>query len=567
MGSSRRSACRYPSTLAAAVCAAICATPPHAVAQIIPDAGSTLRQVQPPTLTLPRRPAPDAEIEAPVPSVLQPAPDIRFLLKEFRIAGATVFRDAELQPLLQDLLGCEVGIAELGEAVGRVTRFYSERGYPLATAYLPAQDITNGIVEIVILEGRFGNINLLNPTRVRDGVIASYLAPLTGRVVEDAALERQLLLVYDLPGVVPDKAALAPGQVVGETDMRLELNPGRTVAASVSLDNYGNFYSGANELSAQLALANPARLGDILSVQVTKGDPGLEYGHLNYQLPVGGHGLRAAAQYSRVRYELGDKFAALGASGEASSAMASMQHPLLRSRESNIYLGLSYERRVLQDGINVTDTTIDRTARLLQLTLSGDSSWGGDARNAFSLRYGHGNLDIESPAAKAIDAATARTEGTYRKLSLSFVRLQSLTARVGAYISFYGQEAANNLDSSEKIILGGINGVRAYPQGEAAGDSGYLLNGELRYTFSLQRPPGSLQAAVFLDTGKVTLVEKPFSALPNDRHLSGGGLSLGWTTVNNFTLRAVVAHRIGDAGATAGTDTQTRGWLQLTKDF
>ena len=539
------------------------------MAQIIPDAGSTLQQLQPPTLTLPRRPAPDAQIEAPVPPVLQPAPDIRFPLKEFRIAGATVFRDAELQSLLQDLLGREVGIAELGEAVGRITRFYSERGYPLATAYLPAQDITNGSVEILILEGRIGDINLLNRTRVRDGVIASYLAPLTGRVVEDAALERQLLLVYDLPGVVPDKAALAPGQVVGETDMRLELNPGRTVAASVSVDNYGNFYSGANEISGQLALANPARLGDVLSVEVTKGDPGLEYGHLNYQLPVGGHGLRVATQYSRVRYELGDKFAALGASGEASSATASMQHALLRSRQSSIYVGLSYERRVLQDRIDVTDTTSDRTARLLQLTLSGDSfdSWGGDGRNAFSLRYGDGNLDIESPAVEAIDAATARTEGTYRKLSLSFVRLQSLTGRVSAYISFYGQKAANNLDSSEKIILGGINGVRAYPQGEAAGDSGYLLNGELRYTFSLQRPPGSLQAAVFLDTGKVTLVEEPFSALPNDRRLSGGGLSVGWTTVNNFTLRAVVAHRIGDARATAGTDTQTRGWLQVTKIF
>ncbi|MCC6475063.1 MAG: ShlB/FhaC/HecB family hemolysin secretion/activation protein [Burkholderiales bacterium] len=569
MGFGQRPAHPFPTTLAAAIGAAICAAPALAPAQAVPDAGSTLRQLAPPTLRLPRKPAPDAQIEAPARPILQPAPQIRFRPKAFRITGATVFPEAVLQSMLQDLVGREVGIADLGEAVGRITRFYSERGYPLATAYLPAQEIKDAVVEIVILEGRFGDINLLNRARVRDGVIASYLAPLSGRVVEEATLERQLLLIYDLPGVLPGKAVLAPGQAVGETDLRLEIDPSPAVTGSVYLDNHGNFYSGANEISAQFAVASPARLGDLLSVQLTKGAPGLEYSHLNYQLPAGGGGLRVGAQYSHVHYELGERFAALGLSGEAGSATAFFQYPLVRSRQSSAYVGLSYERRSLQDRIGAVNAVTDKDARLFQLTLTGDvfDAWGGDSVSAYSLRYGRGNLAIESPLAKAIDDATARTAGAYRKLSLNLVRLQGLPGRFSAYLSFYGQKAADNLDSSEKMVLGGVNGVRAYPQGEAAGDSGYVLSGELRHAFSLEGVPGSFQAGAFLDTGEVRFAEKPFSAQPNRRRLSGAGLSLGWTRANDFTLRAVLAQRLGGGPASAGRDTRYRGWLQAIKNF
>jgi hemolysin activation/secretion protein len=79
--------------------------------------------------------------------------------------------------------------------------------------------------------------------------------------------------------------------------------------------------------------------------------------------------------------------------------------------------------------------------------------------------------------------------------------------------------------------------------------------------------PGSFQVAAFLDTGEVTLLEKPFAPLPNHRRLSSGGLSLGWGKAGDFSLRATVAHRIGNARATAGTDVETRGWLQAIKNF
>src|SRR5436190_8528404 len=198
-----------------------------AIAQIVPDAGTTLRQLEPPTLTLPRKPPPGIEVAPPARPALQPAPALRFVLNAFRISGATVFSEAELQALVREYVGREVGITELGEAIGRITGFYSERGYPLATAYLPAQDIASGVVEILVLEGRYGSIHLLNRAHVNDSVVARYVEGLQGQVVEGATLERKILLLQELPGSAPGRAILAPGEAIGETDLRIELEPGR----------------------------------------------------------------------------------------------------------------------------------------------------------------------------------------------------------------------------------------------------------------------------------------------------------------------------------------------------
>ncbi len=547
--------------------AALAAT--TAIAQPVPDAGTTLRQLEPPVLTLPRKPPPAVDVEKPARPALETAPAARFTLKAFRITGATVFAEAELQPLVQEYTGREVGFQELGEAAGRITRFYSQRGYSLATAYLPVQDIKDGVVEIAVIEGRMGSVQLLNRSHVRDAVVVSYLEKLQGRIVEDASLERKLMLVYDLPGVTPNKAVLSPGQAIGETDLRVELDPGRRIAGTVELDNYGGRFTGATRLSGSLDIFSPARLGDLLSIRAIKGDPGLEYGRIAYQIPIPGDGLQVGAAYSHVRYRLGKNFAALGANGEADSASAFAMYPLVRSRQFSLYGRLGYERKDFEDRIDATATVTEKRTDATTVTLSGDyvDGLGAGATSAFTLSYGRGKLRIETPAAKAIDDLTARTNGAYGRWALSYLRLQGLTQNTALFVSFYGQKASKNLDSSEKMSLGGVNGVRAYPQGEALGDSGYILTGELRHTFSLGALPGTMQVAGFLDTGEVTLNEEPFAAVANRRRLSGGGVSLSWTKANDFALRLAVARRIGNEPATAGSDSRTRAWLQAIKNF
>lgn len=537
-------------------------------AQIAPDAGSILRDQQKPVLELPVRPPPPVRLNEPARPAAQPS-DVRFLLKRVVITGNTVFPERALLALIEDIVGKEAGFAELEAAAARISRYYRERGYLVARAYLPAQDIKDGSVEIAVLEGRFGKADINNLSLVRDSVVRTYTNRLPGERVYELRLERQLLLLNDLPGVGEARASLSPGSNVGESDVLFEVTPGPRVTGSIELDNHGNRFTGATHLTGRMNLNSPLGLGDSLSAILTKGFNGLEYVRAGYQLPLGGDGFKLGAAYSSTRYRLGKNFASLDASGSAENTTLNASYPFIRTRNFNLYAQAAYDWRDFHDRQGSISAVSDKASRVASLSLN------GDARDAlfiggvtvFSAGYSDGRINIESPTARAVDDASARTHGHFGKFNFNLLRLQSLGERLSAYVSLAAQKASKNLDSSEKFLLGGANGVRAYPQGEASGDSGYLATLELRYVLNLPTASGVLQPFAFVDTGGVMLSENPFAAGTNRCNLAGGGLGLSWARANDFQVKLTVATRIGSERVLSDTDDRTRGWLQAIKYF
>ena len=148
------------------------------------------------------------------------------------------------------------------------------------------------------------------------------------------------------------------------------------------------------------------------------------------------------------------------------------------------------------------------------------------------------------------------------------MRSQAVTRNTSLYVAYSGQKGGKNLDSSEKFILGGANGVRAYPQGEATGDSGYVANLEFRYNYNANWLPGTLMPFVFADAGEVYINENAFAATPNKRHLAGGGFGVNWSRSQDFMVKLTLASRIGkQPSGSSDTDRHTRGWVHLMKYF
>lgn len=85
---------------------------------------------------------------------------------------------------------------------------------------------------------------------------------------------------------------------------------------------------------------------------------------------------------------------------------------------------------------------------------------------------------MRSAAQLAADAASARSNGSFGTWRANGLQLQDLGERTQRYVALALQKANKNLDSYEKFISGGTQGLRAYPQGAAAGESGYLINAE-----------------------------------------------------------------------------------------
>ena len=132
-----------------------------------------------------------------------------------------------------------------------------------------------------------------------------------------------------------------------------------------------------------------------------------------------------------------------------------------------------------------------------------------------------------------------------------------------------GQVAFDNLDISEKMELGGAYGVRAYPEGEAYGDQGYIATAEARLMLSDWTPsfPGGLQLFGFVDTGRVNYAKHPWFTGSNRANRSGYGAGLAWYAPENITLKVSYARRIGDTLATSAPDRKGRFWFQVSKTF
>src|SRR5450830_126222 len=492
-------------------------------APLVPDAGQTSRELE--KSAQPEQPKAVAPLRIEGADAATPTGDgaVHFLVTGFHISGNSIVDSNTLAALLDDLAGHRLSLRELNTGVARITSWYRQHGYAIARAYLPAQDIKDGIVEVRILEGRLDQQRIDNRSGLSDQRARAYLDGIhNGDILVTQDVDRALMLLNDTPGVGGARATLQPGASVGTSDLVVELTPGRPYAGSVDLDNYGNRYTGQYRLGSSLAINSPLGIGDQISVRALTSVDQLDYVRFAYQVPLGASGLRLGAAYSDTRYRLGKEFSSLQAGGNVAGGSLFVVYPLIRSQRGNLSATLSWEHKHLVGKTDTPQSNITKDVNLVALGLSGNrqDSLGGAGNTSFEVNLASGHLNMDA-LSETLDQASAQTDNQFARLSYNLSRLQRVSDNNNLYLAVAGQEASKNLNSSEKFSLGGANGVRAYPQGEASGDRGWLANLEWRYRF---RP--NLQAVIFYDAGSVDFNRNPFTTASNRRTLSGGGIGL-----------------------------------------
>lgn len=537
--------------------------PVTAVAQqdMPPDAGRLLEQERPalpqPAAPPPAEPASDT---APTP----PPEGPRFPVGKVRIAGASIFSEEALHALVADVEGQELSLAALHAVADRITQYYRQRGYVLAYAYVPAQKISDGVIELAVVEGRIGAVSVRNDELVGGAALEPLAALVPGEVARAQTLERSVLLLSDLPGLVIT-STLKPGSAPGTSDLMVDVAPGARVSGNMELDGNGDRFSGRIRAGAAVNVNNPLQLGDQLTLRGRASDEGLHYVFGEYRLPVNRWGTRIGMSVSELQYRLGDSLAALGLEGDALSVNVTASHPLVRARRTNINAEVQAGQLTMQDRITATDTVIDRTIRLWRAGLNGNwlDDWSGSG--SWSAEYISGNLALDADTA-LLDQAGPRAAGHFGKWNFSLRRLQGMTPASSLLLSFSGQVAEKNLDSSQKMVLGGANGVRAYPQGEGFGDQGYMATVELRQHLPVP-VAGLWQGSVFVDHGMVEASRNAWTPDPNTRRLTGGGLGLTVVFEGDWSVRTALAWRMGSDLPRNDIDRLPRGWVQVVKGF
>lgn len=560
----------------------------QAFAQTPPDAGGLLQQQRATQPREPRREAPPPEIQPePLPALRLPEGQ-RIKVSAFKVAddAGGLFPEETLRILLSSYVGRELTLADLQRAAEIVGKYYRDRGYFLARGYLPKQEIENGVVVIRVIVGRIegrpggedfsirgASVRLERETIQR--TVASAVRP--GEPAKLENLERGLLLLNDLSGVSA-RANLSPGAASGAAKLDVAVEEGPLIVGSVGADNYGNRYTGRNRITASVGLNDYMAAGDNLGLSAARSDGDFSYGRLHYQRPVGYDGFKAGVVYSHLNYELGEDFASLKAKGKSDTLSPFGSYPFARTRAFNSFGGFSLDyKKLFNEAAGVT--TSDKRITALTLSLNNDllDDFLGGGLNTAGISLTGGRLDLGGWAPDlANDQQTARTDGSYAKTNINVARNQRLPGSFSLYVAISSQWASKNLDSSEKLVLGGPTAVRAYPSGEASGDEGYLANIELRWNTG-----GDFQVFGFYDTGRITQHKEPWSGWkggnPNARNgysLSGAGLGANLAKTGRYDVRIAYARKIGDnPGRSAakldsdGTNDKDRWWVQATARF
>ena len=501
----------------------------------------------------------------------------RITLKSIQFQGVTILGDMELKGIVEPYIGIPMSYEQMLEIGMTVESYYRQNNY-LARVILPPQDLTEGVLLVDVIESVFSKIeieqelaDLPNTQAHVTALIEAQQKP--GDPLNTKSLDRALALANDVPGMSV-QGSLRQGRDPGETELLLKLYQGRTRQEELTFDNGGSRSTGVLRTLISVNWFNPSDLGDLINI-VAVHTSGSNYARLAYSLPVGTDGWRMGVNVSAMSYEVvvGEQ-GMVGAVGRAVTQGLEWVYPLLRADDRSATVTLTADNKKFQNTSAQGLLMSDYEAKVMAAQVSGfyrDLNPGGGT-GTYSLQLSHGGINLDGSLSQQTDATTVHTEGVFNKIRLNGSWQQALTTQTSAFVSFTGQLSDKNLDSSEKMQLGGMNGVRAYPTGEGSGSDAQLIQLELR-----QQLESGINLAAFYDWGQVWLQHDPSypgGPMHNRNTYKGFGASIGYTFEDGLNIKATWARKQGNnpnptqtGNDQDGTRDRNRYWLQVTLPF
>ena len=527
--------------------------------------GELQRQVQPPPVSvLPKLSTiPPRRYE---PSGVNPLERVT-LVRAWALQGNSVIETAVLQQWLKSFTGVNLSFRQINEAAILLQQIYQDAGW-VARVLVPEQDITDGTVTLRIIESRLGAVTVspveapkVNLERVRRTVERTVNRE---GLLRTDLVERGVLLADDLSGISVASSYEA-GTQEGTSDVVLLTSPEAWVSGNWMLDNGNSRSVGTDRGLFNLSLNSPFGQGESFSAQLLH-SRGSDFARLGASVPVGYSGLKLSPYVSHMEYQVvtpDANGAEQDISGRVQAAGVDFSYPLIRQALSNLYLQSSWKQTRYNSDSNGLASRFQIDVGQIGLQGNFYDNWLSGGANTVNVAY-HQGRKSRDPFGQADDT----TVGDYRKFTWSANRQQVVLPSLTLYAAVQGQDTGSKpLDGSENMSLGGPNGVRAYPNGEASGPVGRMVNLELRWRLNDQ-----WQLTPFYDWGKVS--KRSSDTLPAYA-LKGGGLSLSWTGPRNLNAQVTYARRDGanpnpqqgNGKDQDGSLKRDRFWLSLNQSF
>lgn len=368
-------------------------------------------------------------------------------------------------------------LSQIEAVADRITQFYRERGFILAKAYIPKQEVRDGVVTLTLLIGVLGEVRVQGNALYSEEQLTAVFDDMLTKPVTSQAVEENLYLINDFPGINVD-GYFEPGYQVGDTRLNVNVKQEERYNASVRLDNHGTDETGLYRLYGEAQGNNLLGHADLLKLSLLKASSpsNTEYWRLNYQMNLFSPRVKLGAGISKNQFIVDQSIALtnLNLNGIVNVKDLAVTYVVTRSRAKNYSLSLYYDR--VESDLQVGDTP-DVGRRLDEELENISLQFDYDVLRESSRTLHQGNVRLTSGS--FVFGVDPGQDEDYMILmadytSLRFWRLPLAGANTRVIFRANGQYSGTNLSSIVRFSLAGPSRVRAFsPNTYSADDALY----------------------------------------------------------------------------------------------
>ncbi|NTV96381.1 MAG: ShlB/FhaC/HecB family hemolysin secretion/activation protein [Thiobacillus sp.] len=453
------------------------------------------------------------------PRMLMPdvkAPDLAPQCREIKVIvinGAPNLPSSVRERLVAPFLNRCLTTADFEKLLSAITRYYIERGFITTRAYIPRQNLSEGSLEILVVEG------VVDKIMIRDGdrksvSVANTLPGVVGSVLNLRDIEQGLDQINRLASNNASMEIL-PGDKPGTSTVVINNTPKSSWHLGLTYDNQGSKGTGQEQTSATIGGDNLLGFNDFASLTVRDHFPGSWDRHysqsrsLNYVLPYGYNTWSMGASYSKYLSTLSTPSGLkLPSEGNSTHIFTKLERVVYRDQTS---------RATLSATLTTKETENYLANQLLQVSSRDLTVLDIDINYTTGLGGGVIGLDLGYALGLSILGALRDTDGMrdfmpraqFHKLKYgaTYTLPFKVRGRDAAWSSqLTGQYAYDVLYGSEQMLIGGIYTVRGFVDNILSGDNGLYWRNDLslRMPTSTFNRTGELKPYVSLDLGRVT---------------------------------------------------------------
>ncbi len=452
----------------------------------------------------------------------------RVFVRKFNLRGNTVFDDDDLAIVTAPYENRAITNDELQELRHSLTLRYVNHGYITSGALIPDQKVVDGVIKILIVEGRLAEVLVEGNQQLRPDYISDRLKLGAGPPLNIHRLQQQIQIVLQDRNIEIINGALRPGDQLGEVILEAKVKESPRYDFTMNMDNQLSPSLGELRGVVQGSIRNLTGRGDSLSTEFSYAKGARNFS-VDYSIPVSARDTTLHFWFDRDDFVVQEApFDQLDIEGDTTTAGLEITHPFFRTPQHRLLVGIGVEYResqtfLLGEGFAFAPG-VDPDGKSSITVVSFTQDWLDRSADQVIAARSNFRFGID-----AFDATINKTgpDGEFFSWLGQFQWIRRLGDK-GNQLHFrtHLQLTDKALLPLEQFTVGGMRCARGYRKNELVRDMGYCASLEVRIPVVRNETGGALlQLAPFGDIGSAWYKNQ---STPHPRELASIGLGLLW---------------------------------------